>query len=169
MENYWRRQLRCALLQPLPHAGFSSHLQLLPLQSLEIFPGPEAQGCGISTEPSPQTKIQLLHSQIPALNSCKWDVCPGVCAVVWGDPMAKKKKKEKVKESYIYRKKKIIKFYDSILKTWDFMQCFRLTIKVLLNWKYLKHLQHQITQKTSEWEIWCVEFDPRSVKFTRNG
>lgn len=36
-------------------------------QSLEIFAGPEAQGCGISTEPSPQSKIQLFHSQIPAV------------------------------------------------------------------------------------------------------
>lgn len=68
----------CALFQVLVSFRFRSHLQLLfPLQTLEIFAGPEAQGCGISIEASPQTRIELFHSQIPAFRAADGMVALG--------------------------------------------------------------------------------------------
>lgn len=38
------------------------------------------------------------------------------------------------------------------------MQCLRLTVKILLNWKYLIHLQHQIIIKhqNEKFGVWSL-------------
>lgn len=97
----------CALFQVLVSFRFRSHLQLLfPLQTLEIFAGPEAQGCGISIEASPQTRIELFHSQIPAFRAADGMVALGFLQWCGGILWQKKKRIEK-----------IIKFHYSMLKT----------------------------------------------------
>lgn len=94
-------------------------------QSLENFAGPEAQGCGISTEPSPQTKIQLLHSQIPAFRApdgmFAQDFLQWCSGILW--------QKNECVHRKLYLLKKIIEFCDVVLKNLRFYAVFQIDSK----------------------------------------